>query len=396
MYLILKEVFSSVRNILEGKYKWLLILFLLWLYRVDFVEADSAGLAKILQVVTIFGMFMIVYSNRKNIINYTYNRTNGAVRSLMVLYAYALLSTIWALIPTFAFFLSFQNLVLLFLLVWMFTRIDNFRDSEKMFLIGCASVMLFEAIVFRIVRSPGVFIHCLISGSSAALLFSYSIAEYMGMKRYDAKRRRMLKGCIFLSLIVLITSTSSGANASAIFGFAIALLFSGRIFYALSLFVCGLVLFLNPEIIDKLLLLIMPGKTMAIIESANGRESLWNILLDLAAEKPVFGWGFACIERAVAQTGFMASDAHNNYLGIYGSLGVVGCVLFGWHLLNSVNMAFRNRAKPGYLGLLCVVCCTILNGYSYGFLSGKACSMTIIYFAAVVMMFTLSRISRYE
>lgn len=396
MYLILKEIFRSVRNILKGRYKWLLILFFLWLYRVDFVAADSGGFAKALQVVTIFGMFMIVYSNRKNIINYTYNRTNGAVRSLMVLYAYALLSTIWALIPTFAFFLSFQNLVLLFLLVWMFTRINNFRDSEKMFLIGCASVMLFEAIVFRMVEAPGVFIHSLISGSSAALLFSYSIAEYLGMRKYDERRRKMLRGCIFLSLIVLVTSTSSGANASAIFGFAMALLFSGRIFYALSLFVCGLVLFLNPEIIDKLLLLIMPGKTMAIIESANGRESLWNILLDLAAEKPVFGWGFACIERAVAQTGFMASDAHNNYLGIYGSLGVVGCVLLAWQLLNSLYVSFINRFKPGFLGLLCVVCCTILNGYSYGFLSGKACSMTIIYFAAVVMMFTLSRIRKYE
>lgn len=396
MYLILKEIFRSVRNILKGRYKWLLILFLLWLYRVDFVVSDTGGLAKVLQVVTIFGMLMMVQSNRRSIINYTYTKTNGAVKSLMVLYTYALISTLWALIPTFAFFLSFQNLVLAILLVWIFTRIDNFKDTEKIFLIGCASIMLFEAIVFRIVRTPGVFIHCLVSGSSAALLFTYSIAEYMDMKRYDAKRKRMLKGCIFLSLTVLVTSTSSGANASAIFGLAIALLFSGRIFYALSLFVCGLVLFLNPEIIDKLLLLIMPGKTMAIIESANGRESLWNILLDLAAEKPVFGWGFACIERAVTQTGFMASDAHNNYLGIYGSLGVVGCVLFGWHLLNSVNMAFRNRAKPGYLGLLCVVCCTILNGYSYGFLSGKACSMTIIYFAAVVMMFTLSRISRYE
>ena len=39
---------------------------------------------------------------------------------------------------------------------------------------------------------------------------------------------------------------------------------------------------------------------------------------------------------------------------------------------------------------------SLTYGYSYGFLSGKACSMTIIYFAAVVMMFTLSRISRYE
>lgn len=393
---VICEILRTLGVIIRGKYKWLLILFFLWLYRTDFVAADSGGFAKALQVVTIFGMFMIVYSNRKNIINYTYNRTNGAVRSLMVLYAYALLSTLWALIPTFAFFLSFQNLVLLFLFVWMFTRIDNFRDSEKIFLIGCASVMLFEAIVYRMLRNPSFFIHSLVSGSSAALLFSYSIAEYLGMRKSDEKRRKMLRGCIFLSLIVLITSTSSGANASAIFGFAMALFFSGHLFYSFLLFACALVLYLNPELINKILLLIMPGKTMSIIESANGREDLWNILLELAAQKPIFGWGFACVERAVTQTGFMASDAHNNYLGIYGSLGIVGCVLLAWQLLNSLYVSFINRFKPGFLGLFCVVCCTILNGYSYGFLSGKACSMTVIYFAAVVMMFTLSRIRKYE
>ena len=202
MVQVLCELLRLVGKVFVGKYGLLIILFLLWLYRVDFVAADGGGLAKGLQVVAILGMLMIVQSNRRSIINYTYTKTNGAVKSLMVLYTYALISTLWALIPTFAFFLSFQNLVLVMLLVWLFARIDNFKDTEKIFLIGCASIMLFEAIVFRIVRSPGVFIHCLVSGSSAALLFSYSIAEYMGMKRYDVKRKRMLKGCIFLSLIV--------------------------------------------------------------------------------------------------------------------------------------------------------------------------------------------------
>jgi hypothetical protein len=127
MNLVLREIYNSFFKAIRGKYKWLLILFFLWLYRVDFVAADGGGLAKALQVVTIFGMLMIVQSNRRSIINYTYTKTNGAVKSLVVLYTYALISTLWALIPTFAFFLSFQNLVLLFLLVWMFTRIDNFK-----------------------------------------------------------------------------------------------------------------------------------------------------------------------------------------------------------------------------------------------------------------------------
>ena len=193
---------------------------------------------------------------------------------------------------------------------------------EKSFLMIAVFTMLFEVITVRFLEGFSLFFHFLQSGSAAALCFSYCIAELLAMKRPDKERKFLLKWTIVISLIVLVISTSSGANVSAICGFAIALFFSRKVFYSLLLF-----------------------------------------SLNLAAQKPFLGWGYACIERAVTNTGFMASDAHNNYLGIYGSLGIIGCAFLGFQFLSTILYSFKRRMKCGYLGIFAATCCAILNGY---------------------------------
>lgn len=112
---------------------------------------------------------------------------------------------------------------------------------------------------------------------------------------------------------------------------------------------------------------------MEMIESGNGRETIWEALLQNANQQPIFGWGFACIERTVQNVlqGQILSDAHSNYIGMYGSLGIVGLALFISHIIFATFTAFINRVKPGYLGLFTAIATATMNGYSYGFLSGK-------------------------
>ena len=392
----LKTLWKAFFIALKSKYRWLLILFILWLYRVDFISADGGGLAKTLQVVTLFGMFFLTISYRKNLISIAYNRTNLPIQSVLYLYTYALISTAWALIPTFAFFLSFQNLALLLVLIWVFGQFRDFKTMEKSFLMIAVFTMLFEVITVRFLEGFSLFYHFLQSGSAAALCFSYCIAELLAMKRLDKERKILLKWTIVISLIVLVISTSSGANVSAICGFAIALFFSRKVFYSLLLFSLGIFLYLNQDLLTTLMFLVMPGKSLETVSSASGRQALWDVLLNLAAQKPILGWGYACIERAVTNTGFMASDAHNNYLGIYGSLGIIGCAFLGLQFLSTMLYSFKRRMKYGYLGIFAATCCAILNGYSYGFLSGKACSITVIYFSLVVLSFTYSRVNYYD
>lgn len=388
----LKSLFQSLAVVLHSKYKWLLILFVLWLYRVDFISADGGGLAKGLQVITIFGLLYLVLSNKKSIVSYAYNRTNLPVQSVLWLYTYAVISTLWALIPTFAFFLSFQNVVLIFVLLWVISLARDFIQMEKFLLIFSVLVTLFEVVCIRILNSPTLFIHYLSGGSAAAICIAYSVGELLANHRLNKERKKLLKNTLLISLFILVTSTSSGANASAVFGFIVALFLSGKFLYALLLLCFGLFLYLNPHLIETLILMVMPGKTLDSLQSSSGRTALWDILYELAAQKPLFGWGYACIERAVTQTGFNASDAHNNYLGIYGSLGIVGCIFLAIQMLSSVVYALQRRMRPGYVGLTCAFCCAILNGYSYGFLSGKACSITVIYFCLVILTFTYSKV----
>lgn len=396
MFHYLKYLYKSLIHVFKSKYRWMSILFVLWLYRVDFIPADGGGLAKGLQVITIFGMLGLVMKYRNGIARIAYNNTNSAVKSVLWLYSFAVISTLWAFMPTFAFFLSFQNIVLMFVLLWLYSLPENFNSTERLFLISAVLIALFEVIARRILETPQVFIHSLTGGSTAALLISYCVAEIFNTENSESKRRKLLMNTLLISLVILVTSTSSGANASAIFGLATALLFSKKIWYAIPLFAVSIFLYLNPNLIESMILMVMPGKSSETLSSASGRQDLWDIVLDLAAQKPIFGWGYACIERAVTSTGFLASDAHNNYIGIYGGLGIIGCVLLGIHFLSTLLTTFRRKASPGYLGLFCATCCTILNGYSYGFLSGKACSITVVYFSIVILSSIYYRTRKYD
>lgn len=392
MIIYLKDLIVYVWKAFLSKYKLLLILFVLWLYRVDFIPADGGGLAKGLQVFTVFGMLFWLLTKNSSVITRTSRKTNLPIKSLLWLYTYAVISTLWSLIPTFAFFLSFQNLVLVFLLMWVIMQSRDFIQMERFLLVFGVLMTLFEVICERILNSPVLFIHYLPGGSAAALCVAYSIGELLASHGLNKERKKLLKNTLFISLFILVTSTSSGANASAILGFIVALFLSGKFLYALLLLLSGLFLYLNQELIESLILMVMPGKTIDTLQSSSGRTALWDILYELAAQKPLFGWGYACIERAVTQTGFMASDAHNNYLGIYGSLGIVGCIFLAIQMLSSVVYTLQRRMRPGYVGLTCAFCCAILNGYSYGFLSGKACSITVIYFCLVILTFTYSKV----
>ncbi len=142
----------------------------------------------------------------------------------------------------------------------------------------------------------------------------------------------------------------------------------------------------------------MPGKDMETIKIGSGRDTIWENLLSYANQKPWFGWGFACVERVRLRTFDWQDlvDSHSNYVGIYGSLGIVGCVLFGWHLLTTGWYLFKRKVQTGFLGLFAAFTCATVNGYSYGFLSGKTCSITVGYIMIVVLSFYYSYIPQEE
>lgn len=380
----LKELWHDLRLVWKSKFKYMLILFVVWLYRVDFMPDTGGGLAKVIQVVSVLGLLYQMRKYSRNIMTVTYSYTNTAIKSCLWLYIYALVSTLWAYMPSMAFFLSFQNLVMIMLMLWYFSQFRDFISMEKGFIFFAMSIVIFESIFYR-VFNPSVMIHFLSCASSGALCFVYCATEWM--KAQEQKRKLFLRNAMIIAFILMLTSTSSGANASALFGFALACLLAGKTIWATLIMGCALFLFLNQGMINEIILILAPGKTMEIIESGNGRETIWEALLQNANQRPIFGWGFACIERTTPNVlqGQILSDAHSNYIGMYGSLGIVGLVLFISHIIFTTFTAFINRVKPGYLGLFTAIAAATMNGYSYGFLSGKTCSITVIYFVLIVL-----------
>lgn len=391
MIRFLKELWHYVRLVWRSKFKYMMLLFALWLYRIDFMPDTGGGLAKGIQIVSVFGLLYYIHKYRRNIVSYSCLQTNLAIKSCLVLYTYAVVSTAWAYMPTLAFFMSFQNVVLVMLMVWFFNLFRDFKSMEIGFLVFALSSVLFECVVSRILH-PSVMIHFLSGGSAAALIFTYSVAEWMKAK--DKKRKHFLKYSTIISFILMVTCTSMGANAAALFGFALACLFAGKVIFAVFIMFCSLFLYANGDMIDDIILALNPGKTMEMIETGNGRDAIWEALLNNAQQKPLLGWGYACIERTAPDVlgGQILSDAHNNYIGMYGSLGVVGLVLFVYHLVVSALSAFGHRMKVGYLGLFVAMVTAAVNGYSYGFLSGKGCSITVIYFAIIVLTFCYRKV----
>lgn len=386
MISFLKELWSYLQLVWKSKFKYMLLLFALWLYRIDFMPDTGGGMAKVVQIVALVGLFYMMKKYRSGILGYSFTHTNTATKSCLWLYVYGVISTLWAFMPSMAFFMAFQNVVMIMLMVWYFEKFRDFWSMEKGFIVFTLSMVLFESICSRI-WSPSLMIHFLGGASSSALCFVYCSSEWM--RAQDEKRKHFLKYAMILSFVLMVTSTSSGANASALFGFALACLFAGKVLWAALMMGGTLFLLLNQDMITEIILTLNPGKTMEMIESGNGRETIWAALMENAKQRPILGWGFACIERTASDVlpGQILSDAHNNYIGMYGSLGIVGLTLFVFHLIASAFTAFKNKLKPGYLGLFTAIAAAAVNSYSYGFLSGKGCSITVVYFALIVLTF---------
>ena len=381
----LKLFLAQTVNVLKGKYRWMLILYVLWLYRVDFMPDTGGGIEKAIQIITLFGLFFLVCRNCPKVLRKV-RYGNSVVSSFFYLYLFALASIMWSIMPMFSGFLAFQNIVLLFVFVWMFSLCKSFESLEKTFLIFTMMTILFESIVLRFTYQPRFFVHYLPAASSAALCVSYCSGELLSMRKSNSQRRRLLVNCIIICLVVLVTSTSGGANASAIFGISIASILSGKVWIGAIFMIVSVFLYLNREYAESLIYFIMPGKTKVDIETTTGRSYLWDIMMELAAKRPWFGYGFGCIERAATQTQQIKSpDAHNNYLGLYGSLGYIGSAIAYIHFAIFFVYTYMRRKMVGFVGIISAFGCALMNGYSFGFLSGKACSITVVYIELVVL-----------
>jgi O-antigen ligase len=98
------------------------------------------------------------------------------------------------------------------------------------------------------------------------------------------------------------------------------------------LFICSGILFFSLIDYDTLFAMIARSGDASEITTGTGRTAIWDVAIQLIQERPWFGWGYAATNSILpaknADVGFIATHAHNAFLQITLSVGLVGLALF--------------------------------------------------------------------
>ena len=164
----LKKILFTFGAVLKSKYKWLAIFFMVLLYRIEFIPDTGGGLAKGIQVGALFFILCFMFKYDGNFVRKSFRSSNMPIKSILVLYIYAMISTLWALMPQLAFFMSFQNVVMIMLMHWLLTRFSDFKSTEKTFVYFLMLMIILENISVRLSSQRVLIAHFLPAASSAA------------------------------------------------------------------------------------------------------------------------------------------------------------------------------------------------------------------------------------
>lgn len=133
---------------------------------------------------------------------------------------------------------------------------------------------------------------------------------------------------VFAAAILLIRKTHSPRNRSLLFAGLSALIVVGA----------------TTAVVLRSTLLAALGKS----DDLTGRLDIWDAVIGLASERPVFGWGWVSywapwvdpFDTLVFKSGVRQLHAHNAWLDVWLQLGIVGLVVFGALVVSTLVRAW--------------------------------------------------------
>jgi len=211
-------------------------------------------------------------------------------------------------------------------------------------------------------------------GNSALLGFLALLGLIVfGVQLANTRRRRALgvfwvllaAVCIYLTRSATITVAIVAVAVVALAVVAFRLARSGRVRGLLyALFAAVAVALVVVGSVFRSPLLAAMGKT----DNLTGRTEIWATVIDLAQQRPVFGWGWVSywapwvepFDGLAHEGGVDQYQAHNAWLDLWLQLGVVGVVVFGALMLSSIVRAWffatdRPQFEPGRPGTFSAV-----------------------------------------
>jgi exopolysaccharide production protein ExoQ len=253
------------------------------------------------------------------------------------------ISCFYAPVFTYSFASAFSLIAVMFMLMLASAVLTNAQIIHQIIL-GCTLVAAISIIVYFADPSLGRMHEWNVQGtrlagitgtanaigyiSAMCLLALYYYRDYLPKVTWT------YWAFIVINLAALIMSNSRTSMIAMILSICAAAMMKPSPARMMIFFftICAGILFMALVDYDSLFSMLARSGDANEITSGTGRTAIWSTALNLIAEKPWFGWGYAATNTILPEqksvVGFVASHTHNAVLQILFSVGVVGLFFF--------------------------------------------------------------------
>ena len=362
--------------------KGILFFFLLWMFRLFFLQQGNRGGVGInkyvlVQIFAELGIFFMLFVHR---FNFFIVLTELPLMWFGWLYLLGMASVFWGILPLMGCYFAFQNFIMLAALYFLAQQAKDFFQLERLYIFSHIIILWFFFISCFLQFDSW---HSVSYSTISAFLFTYCAAEYDKTNRPPENISSLGWG-VFWGIVGLGVTSSAGAMVSVLVSFLFLAMFARKPILRFGAFVCICVVSIAyfSGTYGWLLRLLFPGKSLTSIETAHGRVYLWNLILEKAAERPWLGWGYASVERIIS---LYTTDAHNAVVGTLGSQGYIGCGILAIALFSTFFFLIRRRVMMGGRGLFVTFVCALVNSNTSNFITSKAGLKTIAFQMIIVL-----------
>ncbi len=279
----------------------------------------------------------------------------------LLYYVLCTLSVFWRIEGSSISYILYRAISMLIFSLYIFWLMSQFNDAESAF----AGLMKYIFWIMILGLAGHIRLEDLHTNSysvSAAVLAIMALSTY----QFGIHRRSEIKWYLITGVTCLLLGTSGGSNVAFACGLAFLPAFSKAKISVIRLILTGALLWFGYVfLLEDVLNLLFPGKTIEGIESGTGRFKMWEVYWEAWKLRPWLGYGFAVGERAGELFDYVYTlSAHNGFVSVLINTGLWGCVLWGsffFKFICDVFQSIRNTVPYAATVMTAIVVISVNN-----------------------------------
>jgi len=327
---------------------------------------SSIDQAAIAQIIIVLMTALVILTARPLSFWHDLKGTSG--RWWIMFYLFGILSIFWSDNPSYSGYRALEYLILSIALMYVILNSADENTAERNVLLMSWAVLACEVLskssILNLFSVSGIRSNTF--GACAVMIACYSWGKLLS-ENQERKKTLIING--IMSTFLVLYSLSLASWWALLIGMAFASIFSRQkmLFLMLSCLLITSFAYLDQDIIDQFIYREKLGMTFD--EALTGRKMLWEDYWFSFQEKPLLGFGYAMMSRAVGQ--IYTTNTHNFIFAIAGGVGVIGFVIFLGYFLKLVGEFITNlRFKVmSAVGLFAAIIAGFVNGMSLSFIS---------------------------